>query len=85
MGYAEQPVQRMRCLTEHKQANDGGKCSHDFKLHTKTLLPEILGISCRRKWPAEKKVEIQMLIEDNSKPHDIVICTSGVVTCYQSG
>ena len=57
----------------------------EFKPYYKTLLSENLGSNCRE-WPAEKtNAEVQMLVEANSKPHDIVIYTDGSVTRDRSG
>ena len=62
---------------------------------TTRLLSENLGTH-RREWPAEKNkqtnnnkkknsAEVHMLVEANSKPHDIVIYTDGSVTRDRSG
>ena len=45
-----------------------------------TLLPENLGKHCRE-WPAGKtESEIKFLIEENSKPQDLILYTDGSVT-----
>ena len=69
-------------LAEFKQARDWKKRPAEFK----TLLSENLGTHCRE-WPAGKKpsADVQMLVEANSKPHDIVIYTDGSVTRDRSG
>ena len=73
-----------------KQVRDWEKHPVEFKPHYKTLLSESLGTHCRE-WPAEKKekkennAEVQMLVESNSKPHDIVIYTDGSATRDRSG
>ena len=47
--------------------------------------PENLGTHCRE-WPAgNANAEAQMLVEANSKPHDIVIHKDGSVTRNRSG
>ena len=57
----------------------------ELKLYYKTLLSENLGTHCRE-WPAENaNAEVQMLVEANSKPHDIVTYTDGSVTRDRSG
>ena len=50
-----------------------------------TLLPENLGRHCRE-WPAGKAdSEIRQLIQENSKPQDLIVYTGGSVTKKQSG
>ena len=50
-----------------------------------TLLPENLGKHCRE-WPAGKtESEIKLLIQENSKPQDLIVYTDGSVTKDQSG
>ena len=69
-------------LAELKQVRDGEKRPVEFKPYYKTLLSEYLGTQ----WPAGKaNAEVQMLVEANSKPHDIVIYTDGSVTKDRSG
>ena len=85
MGQAEQSIQRVCSLTELKQVRDWEKRPVEFKSYYKTLLSENLGTHCRE-WPARKtNTEVQMLVEANSKPHDIVIYTDGSVTRDRSG
>ena len=85
MGQAEQSIQRVCSLTELKQVRDWEKHPVEFKPYYKTLLSENLGTHCRE-WPAGKtNAEVQMLVEANSKPHDIVIYTDGSVTRDRSG
>ena len=72
-------------LTELKQVKDWGKRPVEFKPYNETLLSENLGTRCRE-WPVGKaKADVQMLVEANSKPHDIVIYTDSSVTRDQSG
>ena len=62
-----------------------GKTSIEFKPYYKTPLSENPGTPCRE-WPASKaSAEVQVLVEANSKPHDIVIYTDGSVTRDRSG
>ena len=62
-----------------------GITSVESKLYYKTLLSENLGMHCRE-WPAGKaNAEVQMLVEANSKPHDIVIYTDGSFTRDRPG
>ena len=85
VGQAEQSIQHVCSLTELKQVRDWEKRPVEFKPYYKTLLSENLGTHCR-KWPAGKtNAEVQMLVEANSKPHDIVIYTDGSVTRDRSG
>ena len=85
MGQAEQSIQHVCSLAELKQVRDWEKRPVEFKPYYKTLLSENLGTHCRE-WPARKtNAEVQMLVEANSKPHDIVIYTDGSVTRDQSG
>ena len=85
MGQAEQSVQHVCSLTELKQVRDWEKRPVEFKPYYKTLLLENISTHCRE-WPAGKtNAEVQMLVEANSKPHDIVIYTDGSVTRDRSG
>ena len=86
MGQAEQSIQHVCSLAEHRQVRDWGKRPVEFKPYYKTLLSENLGTHCLE-WPARKKTnaEVQMLVEANSKPHDIVIYTDGSVARSRSG
>ena len=85
MGQAEQSIQHVCTLTELKQVRDWEKSPVEFKPYYKTLLSENLGTHCRE-WPARKNnADVQMLVEANSKPHDIVIYTDGSVTRDRSG
>ena len=85
MGQAEQSIQHVCTLTELKQVRDWEKRPVEFKPYYKTLLSENLGTHCRE-WPARKNnADVQMFVEANSKPHDIVIYTDGSVTWDRSG
>ena len=85
MGQAEQSIQHVCTLTELKQVRDWEKRPVEFKPYYKTLLSENLGTHCRE-WPARKNnADVQMRVEANSKPHDIVIYTDGSVTRDRSG
>ena len=85
MGQTEQSTRHLCGLVEFKQVRDWEKRPVEFKPYYQTLLSENLGMHCRE-WPAGKaSAEIQMLVEANSKPHDIVIYTDGSVTKGQSG
>ena len=62
------------------QASRGLGKRVEFMPYYKTLLPENLGTHCHE-WPAGKaNVEVQMLVEAKSKPHDIVIYMDSSVT-----
>ena len=85
MGQAEQSVQHVCVLADFKRVRDWEKCPVEFKPYYKTLLSENLGTHCHE-WQAGKaNAEVQMLVEANSKPHDIVIYTDGSVTRDRSG
>ena len=85
MGQAEQSIQRVCSLTDLKQVSHWEKRPAEFKSYYKTLLSENLGTHCHE-WPAGKvNVEVQMLVEANSKLYDIVIYTDGSVTRDRSG
>ena len=48
-------------------------------------MPENLGKHCR-KWPADKtESEMTLLIQENSRPQDLIVHTDGSVTKDQSG
>ena len=85
MSQSEQSIQHVCRLEEPKKVTDWGKRRVEFKPYYKTLLSENLGTHCRE-WSAEKaSAEVQMLVEANSKPHDIVSYTDGSVTRDRSG
>ena len=85
MGQAEQSIQHVCGLPELKQVRDWEKRPDEFKPYYKTLLSENLGTHCRE-WPAGKaNAEVQILVEANSKPHDIVIYSDGSVAKDRSG
>ena len=77
--------ERNKLWPELKQVRDWEKHPVELKPYYKTLLPNNLGTHYRE-WPAGKaNVEVQMLVEANSKPHDIVIYTGSSVTRDRSG
>ena len=81
----DRSIQHVCDLTELKHVRDWEKHTVEFKPHNETLLSENLGKHCPD-WPAGKStVEVQMLVEANSKPLDIVIHTNGSVTRDRSG
>ena len=85
MGQAEQSIKHVCSLAELKQVRDWEKRPAEFKHYYKTLLSKNLGTHCRE-WPAGKNnTKVQMLVEANSKPHDIVIFTDGSVTRDRPG
>ena len=74
----------MCSLIELKQFRNWGKRPVQFK-NFRTLLSENLGTPCRE-WPAVKaNTEVQMLVEANREPPDIVIYMNGSVTSNRSG
>ena len=85
MHQAEQSIQHVCGLAWLKQVRDWEERPVEFKPYSKTLLSDNLGTHWRE-WPAGKvNAEVQMLVEANSKPHDIVIYTDGSVTKDRSG
>ena len=85
MGQAEQSIQHVCSLTELKQVRDWEKRSvSEFKPYYKTLLSENLGMCCSEFPSGKANAEVQMLVEVNSKPRD-VIYTNGSVTRDRSG
>ena len=85
MGQAEQSIANVCSLAEIKQVRDWEKHPVAFKPYYETLLSENLGTHCRE-WPAGKaNAEVQLLVEANSKPHDMIIYTDGSVTSERSG
>ena len=85
MGQAEQSIQHVCGLAELKQVRDWEKRPVEFKPYFKTLLSENLGTHCRERPDGKTNAEVQMLVEANNKPHDIVIYTDGSVTKDRSG
>ena len=72
-------------LTELKQTKEWERYPNRFRRLYETLLPENLGKRCRE-WPAGKtESEIKLLIQENSKPQDLIAYTDGSVTKDQSG
>ena len=67
---------------DRTQANQG--VGNRFRCLYETLLPENLGKHCGE-WPAGKtESEIKLLIQENSKPQDLIVYTVGSVTKDQS-
>ena len=86
-GQTGQSIQHVCGLAELKQVRDLEIRPVEFKPYYKTLLSENLGtVTHCREWPAGKaNAEAQMLVEANSKPHDIVIYTDVSVARERSG
>ena len=85
MGQAEPSIKHVCGLAELKQVRDWEKRPVEFKPYYKTLLSENLGTHCHE-YPAGKAyAKVKMLVEANSKPHDIVIYSDGSVTRDRSG
>ena len=79
------PIQDVCSLAELKQVRDWEKHPAEFKPYFKTLLSENIGTHCHE-WPAGKaSAEVQMLVEANSKLHDIVVYTDSSATRDWSG
>ena len=85
MDQAEKSVEHVFGLAELRRARDWGKRPVEFNPYYKTLQSENLGAHCRE-WPAGKaNAVVQMLVDHNNKPYDIVIHTDGSVTRDWSG
>ena len=85
MGQTEDSVLQVRQLTELKQTKEWEMYPNRFQRLYETLLPENLGKHCRQ-WPAGKtESEIKLLIEENSKPQNLIVYTDDSVTKDQSG
>ena len=85
MGPAKDSILQACQLTELKQTKEWERYPNRFWHIYKTLLPENLGKHCRE-WPAGKtESEIKLLIQENSKPQDLIVDTDGSVTKDQSG
>ena len=85
MGQAEESILQICQLTELKKSKEWEKYPNRFRHLYETLLPENLGRQCRE-WPAGKTdSEIRILIQENSKPQDLIVYTDGSVTKNQSG
>ena len=85
MGQAEDSILQVCQLTELKQTTEWERYPNRFRRLYETLLPENLGKYCRE-WPAGKpESEIKLLIQENSKPQDLIVYTDDSVTKDQSG
>ena len=83
IGQAEKSIQHVCGLTELKQASEG-KNFHLISSTAMRLLPENRGSHCHEGQAWTASVEIQMLVEASSKPHDMIYMNSSVTT-DQSG
>ena len=85
MGQAEDSTLQVCQLTELKQTKEWEMYPNRFQRLYETLLPENLAKHCRE-WPAGKtESEIKLLIQENSKPQDLIVYTDDSVTKDQSG
>ena len=86
MGQAELLIQYVCSLAELKQVRDWGKTSSWVQAPLwDSAVREPIGTHCREYSAGKANVEIQMLVEDNSKPHDMVIYTECLITRDRSG
>ena len=83
MGQAEQSIQYVCSLTDFKQVRDWEK--RPLSSSPNTRLSENLGTHCLELSAGKTNAKVQMLVETNSKPHDIVIYTDSSVTRDLSG
>ena len=81
MDQVEESILQVYQLTELKQNKEWEKYPNPFQHLYETLLPENLGRNCRE-WPADK---IRHVIQENSKPQNLIVYTDGSVTKDQSG
>ena len=85
MGQTEDSVLQVCQLTELKQSQGVGNVPKPIPASLRPLLPENLGKYCRE-WPVGKtESEIKLLIQENSKPQDLIVYTDVPVTKEQSG
>ena len=71
LGWVKQSTQYCQ-LTEHKQTKEWERYPNLFRLLCETLLPGNLGTHCRE-WPAdETESEMKLIIQENSKPQDLL-------------
>ena len=80
MSQAEDSILQVCQMTEFKHTKEWERYPNQFRRLYETFLPENVGDHCRE-WPAGKtKSEIKVLIQENSKPQDIIMYTDGSVT-----
>ncbi len=84
MGQAEDSILQVWQLTQLKQTSEWKRYPNRFRRLYETLLPDNLG-KHYREWPASKtESEIKLLIQENSKPQDLIVYTDGSVSKDQS-
>ena len=85
MGQTEDSMLQVCQLTELKQTKEWERYPNQFRHLYETLLPGNVGKHCPE-WPAGKtQSEIKLLIQEISKPQDLIVYTDGSVTKDQSG
>ena len=85
MGQTKESILQVCQLTELKQTKEWERYPNRFQRLYETLLPENSGKHCRE-WPADKtESEIKLLIQESSKPQDLIVYSHGSVTKDQSG
>ena len=86
MGQAEDSILQVCQLTEFKKNQRVEKVPRLITASLyETLLPENLGKHCWE-WPAGKtESKIKLLIQEQIKPQDLILCIDGSVTKDQSG
>ena len=85
IGEAEESILTVCQLQELKLTKEWEKYPKRFRHLYQTVLSENLGRCCRQ-WPAGKAdLEVKLLIEKHSQPHDLRIYTDGSVTKDKSG
>ena len=85
MAEAEHSIQQICKLTDLKSMKEWEEQPDALKHLYETLKPDNLGRHCRE-WPTgQTNAEIQTIIEQNSKPQDVIIYTDGSVAAGRSG
>ena len=85
MVQADDSILRVCQLTELKQTKEWERYPNRFRHLYETFLPENLGRHCQEWSAGRTESKIKLLIQENSKPQDLIMYTDGSVTKDQSG
>ena len=85
MGQAEDSILQVCQLTQLKQTKEWERYPNRFRRLYETLLPKNLGKHCRERPAGKTESEVKLLIQENSKPQDLIVYTDGSVTKDKSG
>ena len=80
MGQAEDSILQACQLTELKQTMKWERYPNQFRNLYEMLLPENLGKHCQECPAGKKQSAIKLLVQENSKLQDIIVCTDGSVS-----